>query len=192
MEKEQLIRMIIGKEEIRPYHIPGSYELDGQSFVLELPGHETLSLRFRREELEFRGAMIPYQAVKCEDSVFFVCFDGMLLLLDAALSRAVLTDGKELWTNFTEKENPLFGWETPVRFGAYLTLDCRFDKDTVTIGEEAFSARYVQYAEKLCLVLLDTEEGGLVIALNLDRFLIYTGINGKILGGGFIKFPEEE
>jgi len=192
MEKDLLIRKIIGKEEIRPYHIPGSYELEGQAFVLVLPGHETLSLRFRRELLEYKGEMIPYQAVKCEDSVFFVCFDGMLLLLDAAFSRAVLTDGKSLWTNFEQKENPMFGWETPVRFGAYLTCMCRFDENKVTLDGGAFPARYVQYAEKQCLVLIDTDEGGLVININLDRFLIYTGIGGKILGGGFIKFPEDE
>ena len=192
MEKEYLIRRITGQEDIRPYHIPGSYELEGQSFYLELPGHEALSLHFGREQLDVNGRKVPYTAVKCEDSVFFAGFDGQLLLLDAALSRAVLTDGTQIWTNFEKKELPLFGWETPIRFGAYLTCSCRFEEAQMTIDGEAWPANYVQYADKQCLVLLSTEQGGLVLILNLDRFLIYSGINGKILGGGFIKYPEEQ
>lgn len=192
MEKEQLIRRIIGKEDIRPYHIPGSFELEGQSFYLELPGYGPLSLHFGREQLDVNDKKVSYTAVKCEDSVFFAGFDGQLLLLDAALSRAVLTDGKELWTNFEQKENPLFGWETPIRFGAYLTCDCLFEDTQITIAGETWPVSYIQYAEKQCLVLIPTAEGGLVLNLNLDRFLVYTGIDGKVLGGGFIKFPEEE
>ena len=192
MEREYLIRRIIGKEDIRPYHIPGSFELEGQSFYLELPGHEPLSLHFGREQLDVNDKKVPYTAVKCEDSIFFAGFDGQLLLLDAALSRAVLTDGTQIWTNFETKDNPLFGWQTPIRFGAYLNCDRLFEETQVTISGETWPASYIQYSDTQCLVLLSTEEGGLILILNLDRFLVYTGINGKILGGGFIKFPEEE
>ena len=192
MEKEKIILKITGQEEIRPHHIPGSYELEGQSFYLELPDHDPLSLHFGRDQVEYNGVKVPFTAVKCEDSTFFAGFDGKLLLLDAALSRAVLTDGSKLWTNFDQKEPVTAGWETPIRFGAYLTLDVAFGEKEITIAGETWPADYIQYSDTQCLALIASEEGGLVLVLNLDRFVIYTGIGGKILGGGFIKFPEEE
>ena len=70
MNKDDMIREIAGLSGKTPYFGSYTYELDGRTFELELPGIGKKTLEAGRTKLVFDGKESDYQAVKCEDETF--------------------------------------------------------------------------------------------------------------------------
>lgn len=191
MEKELLIQKITGKTAARPYHLPASFELVGHTFCLDLPEMGDLTLNFEKDRLLYNGKEAAYRAVKCEEDLFLIGFGRFLLLLDTKNTCAVFTNGRNCWSNFPEKENPLPGFETVLRFGAEMRYPCIFEKDAITLDKNRFPARYLPYSDHQCLLLLETPVGGLLLIVDTARFLLYGGMDGDPCIGGCVRVEME-
>ena len=189
MNKDDMIREIAGLSGKTPYFGSYTYELDGRTFELELPGIGKKTLEAGRTKLVFDGKESDYQAVKCEDETFLAGFDGKMLLFSAVTGEACLYDGG--FYGKAPEENVLIGWETEMHFAAGLDRVLTFGEKEVTISGEAFPASYAEMTEDLYAVLLETGAGPLLLALDLARFILYGGLAGSITVGGCIEVPEE-
>lgn len=189
MNKVEMIRSIAGLSGTVPYFGSLSFELAGRSFEAEIPGLGKKNLKAEKKTLIFDGKESEYRAVKVGDELFLVGFDGRMMLFCAACRKTVFCD-RALYASPVD-DNILIGWETEMHFAAHVDCTAEFAENEVKLNGEAFPAEYAKMNDDLYAVRLQTEEGDLLLVLDLARFLIYGGINGHICIGGCIEVPEE-